>query len=95
MRPLPRIVCDAARSQIGFLFSKKSFAEWIGVTQQAVSGYIKNEQILPRSIEGEGRHAKIVVNSAVADLRARLDVEMAQTTNRRANLRFYRRSAIG
>ncbi len=72
------------------LLSKKAFAEWICVGQSAVSNYIKNGQISPRSIEGEGRHAQIDVNSAVRDLRARLDVEKTQTVNRRAVLKFYR-----
>lgn len=72
------------------LISKKAFAEWVGVSPQAVSGYIKNEQISPGSIVGEGRHAKIDVNAAVSDLRALLNVEGTQTENRRAVLRFYR-----
>jgi predicted transcriptional regulator len=76
------------------LLSKKAFAEWIGVTQQAVSGYIKNGQISPGVLVGEGRYAKIAVNSAVRDLRARLDVEGSQAVNRRANLRYWRKSKV-
>jgi predicted transcriptional regulator len=72
------------------LLSKKAFAEWIGVSQPAISHYIKAGQILPRSIHGAGRHARIDVNLAVSDLRALLDVEGNQTENRRAVLRFYR-----
>jgi predicted transcriptional regulator len=75
------------------LMSKTGFAEWIGVGQSAVSNYIALGQISAGSIEGEGRYAKIAVNSAVRDLRKNLDVEGSQAVNRRARLRLYRRSS--
>ena len=80
-------------SKSEILMTKKTFAEWIGVSQQAVSGYIRNEQISRRAIMGEHRYAKIAVNLAIADLRERLDATGSQTLNVRANLRFYRRSS--
>ena len=73
------------------LMSKTDFAAWIGVGQSAVSNYIALGQISPASIVGEGRHAKIDANLAIADLRERLDVAGSQSLNRRADLRFYYR----
>ena len=82
-------------SKSEILMSKTDFAAWLGVSQQAVSGYIKNGQISRRAIMGEHRHAKIAVNLAIADLRERLDEAGNQPLNVKANLRFYRRSSAG
>lgn len=53
--------------------SKAAFATIVGVTKGRVSQWVRDRQIPPSALVGEGRHARINVDLARAALRGRLD----------------------
>jgi hypothetical protein len=55
--------------------TKKRFAEIAGVSCARVSQWLGTKQISGAAIIGEGRHARINVQMALAQLRMRLDVD--------------------
>ena len=65
---------DAQSAVAGVLIPKGEFARRRGVTPGRVSQWIKEEKIFGPALVGEGRHAKIVEEIAVAQLRQQLDV---------------------
>jgi len=65
--------------------SKQSFAELIGVTPARLSQYLAEGRISGEAIIGVGRHARINVAVAQAQLKARLDITQ-RIANGRARL---------
>ncbi|MBC7280024.1 hypothetical protein [Hoeflea sp.] len=61
--------------------TKSEFAARIGVSAGRISQMIKAGQIAPGSLAGEGRTARIIVNSACADLRRTLDPAQSHGLN--------------
>ena len=67
------------------VLSKQSFAELIGVTPARLSQYLAEGRISGEAIVGVGRHARINVAVAKAQLKARLDITQ-RIANGRARL---------
>lgn len=61
--------------------TKSEFAARIGVSPGRVSQMIKAGQIAPASLAGEGRAARIIIDSASADLRRNLDPAQSHGLN--------------
>jgi hypothetical protein len=55
------------------LLTKKDFAARVNVTPARVSQWLKEGKLDPEALEGDGRRAKVRVNVALGQLRARLD----------------------
>lgn len=66
--------------------SKGAFAEIIGVTPGRVSQYLKDGQIGPDALVGEGRRAKIDVEVAKAQLKETLDINQRMGNGLETNL---------
>jgi hypothetical protein len=71
------------------ILTKKHAASWLGITQQTLSGYLRDARIEEHSIIGEGVRARIDINQAVTDLRKNLDPEQRECGNSTVRLRFY------
>ena len=67
------------------VLSKQSFAELIGVTPARLSQYLAEGRISGEAIVGVGRHARINVAVAQAQLKTRLDITQ-RIANGRARL---------
>jgi DNA-binding transcriptional regulator YdaS (Cro superfamily) len=65
--------------------SKAQFAKLVGVSAPRVSQWLSAGQINGDAIVGEGRHARLRPNIALAQLRARLDIDQ-RIANGRARL---------
>lgn len=61
-------------------------AERLGVSRQTLSGYLHDGKIEPHSIVGQGRHARIDMHRAIADLRVNLDPDQMVRANRKVEL---------
>jgi predicted transcriptional regulator len=67
------------------VLSKQSFAEFIGVTPARLSQYLAEGRISGEAVVGVGRHARINVAVAQAQLKTRLDITQ-RIANGRARL---------
>jgi hypothetical protein len=68
------------------ILSKLDAARWLGVSQPTLSNYLADGKIMPHSIVGEGRRARINIISAVADLKQTLDPDRLLLEHRRVRL---------
>jgi hypothetical protein len=68
------------------ILTKLDAAKWLNVAPPTLSNYIRSRRIKPHSIVGEGRHAKIDIACAVADLKKNLDPERLLLPHRRVRL---------
>jgi hypothetical protein len=68
------------------ILSKLAAARWLHVSQCTLSNYLRDGRISRRALIGEGRHAKIDLSRAVADLKKNLDEERLLLPHRRVYL---------
>jgi predicted transcriptional regulator len=68
------------------ILSKLAAAKWLNVSQPTLSNYLRDGRISRRALIGEGRHAKIDLARAVADLMKNLDEERLLLPHRRVYL---------
>ena len=66
--------------------TKKMAAQWLNVSQPTLSNYLRDGRIRPHAIIGDGRHARIDIVLAVADLKQTLDEERLLLEHRRVRL---------
>jgi hypothetical protein len=68
------------------ILSKLAAAKWLNVSQPTLSNYLRDGRIKAHSLVGSGRHAKIDLLRAVADLKKNLDEERLLLPHRRVYL---------
>ena len=68
------------------ILTKLDAARWLNISQPTLSNYIRSNRIKAHSIVGEGRHAKIDLARAVADLKRTLDPDRLLLPHRRVRL---------
>lgn len=75
--------------------SKADFARHIGVSDVRVSQYVRQGIIGPDALVGEGRSARVVVEKAVAQIRARRNVGQALGNGLATRLETAERPLVG
>jgi hypothetical protein len=68
------------------ILSKRAASKWLNVAQSTLSNYLRDGRIKAHSLVGSGRHAKLDLARAVADLKKNLDEERLLLPHRRVYL---------